>query len=65
MGGVWRKRAGRPIQPFYQLVFDDETGECHLNQYRDSFMTRLKGILADGREIITRIWEWKIDCRSA
>ncbi|CAG9000291.1 MAG: hypothetical protein CENE_02285 [Candidatus Celerinatantimonas neptuna] len=60
MGGMWCKRADRPIQPFYQLVFDKVTGECHLNQYRDSFLTRLKGILAEGREVITRIWEWKL-----
>ncbi|WP_131912592.1 hypothetical protein [Celerinatantimonas diazotrophica] len=51
MGGVWCKRAERPIQPFYQLVFYDETGKCHLNQYQNAFMTRLKGILADGWEI--------------
>lgn len=61
MGGVWCKRAERPIQPFYQLVFDSETGECHLNQYRDAFMTRLKGILDGSREVITRIWNWQIE----
>lgn len=61
MGGIWCKRADRPIQPFYQLVFDSETGECHLNQYRDAFMTRLKGILDGGREVITRIWNWQIE----
>lgn len=65
MGGVWCKRRERPIVPFYQLLFDSESGECRLSQYGDSFITRLKGLSLNGRDIITRIWDWQIERRHA
>ncbi|MDO6763708.1 replication endonuclease [Agarivorans sp. 1_MG-2023] len=60
MGGVWCKLANRPLRVYYQQTVDTETGECKTNAYGDVLVKRLKGVLYQGLEIVTRHFEWQV-----
>ncbi|MBW8189675.1 replication endonuclease [Neiella marina] len=60
MGGIWCKPSNRPIRILYKLVVDEKTGECKGNAFGDGLLMRLKGLLVDGREVITRLFDWQL-----
>ncbi|MBF4236944.1 replication endonuclease, partial [Vibrio anguillarum] len=62
MGGVFSLRKEQVFKPYYELLVDRGTGVVKTSQYCDSELMRaLKGVFTAGREIITRVFQWRID----
>ncbi len=62
MGGVFSLRKAQVFKPYYELCVDRETGVVKTSQYCDSeYIRALKGVLTAGREIITRIFQWRVE----
>ncbi|CAM3257190.1 replication endonuclease [Vibrio diazotrophicus] len=62
MGGVFSLRKEQVFKPYYELSVDTDTGVIKTSQYCDSELMRaLKGVFTAGREIITRVFQWRID----
>ncbi len=58
MGGVFSSRQSQVFKPYYELSVDCETG----SQYCENECVRaLKGVISAGREMITRIYQWRIE----
>lgn len=62
MGGVFSSRQSQVFKPYYELSFDCETGVAKNSQYCENECVRaLKGVFSAGREMITRIYQWRIE----
>lgn len=61
LGGVFCKRSDQPIRPFYSEELNKSTGELKQSWYDGLIIRKLKGITHKGREIITRIHEWRLE----
>ncbi len=62
MGGVFSLRKEQVFKPYYELSVDTDTGVIKTSQYCDSELMRtLKGVFIAGCEIITRVFQWRID----
>lgn len=60
MGGVFCKRSEQLLRPFYDVTFDQNTGELKESRYGDSFIKKLRGIKLGETEIITRVHQWTV-----
>ncbi|OIQ24887.1 replication endonuclease [uncultured Vibrio sp.] len=62
MGGVFCKRKEQVFQPHYEVSFDKDTGAFNTSQYcTEEFIRALKGVVTRGRELITRVYQWRIE----
>lgn len=62
MGGVFAMRKEQVFKPYYELSIDNDTGVIKTSQYCDNELVRaLKGVAIAGRELITRIYQWRIE----
>lgn len=60
MGGVYCPRNKQTFRPFYELDVDTATGLVRTSIYStDEFVRVLKGVVACGRTIVTRIHKWR------
>ena len=58
-GGHEVPKSKQPIQVLRKLNADAETGEVELNYYGEP-LERVKGLICEGQEVITRLKEWTI-----
>jgi len=63
MGGVFCKREEQPIRPFYAEEFNNTTGLIKQSWFDGLIVKKLKGVVHKGKEIITRIHEWRLTLR--
>lgn len=63
MGGVFCKRNEQAISPYYTQTINKKTGEIKQSWFDGLITKKLKGIVHKGREIITRIHEWRLEHR--
>ncbi|MCE2594796.1 replication endonuclease [Motilimonas cestriensis] len=64
MGGVFCPRAKQAFRPHYDITFDKQTGEINHSQYSaNELIQSLKGIVADGKVFISRIFRWKLETK--
>lgn len=62
MGGVFSKRTEQVFKPHYEFSTDKATGVIKTTLYCASELVRaLKGVAIEGRELITRVFEWRIE----
>ncbi|MDN4501586.1 hypothetical protein QX776_04205 [Alteromonadaceae bacterium BrNp21-10] len=61
MGGVFCIRKSQAIHPYYEMELNKETGLIKTSWFDGLITKKLKGILYQGKEIITRIHQWKLD----
>ncbi|HFQ5254218.1 TPA: hypothetical protein ACGUW9_004228 [Vibrio vulnificus] len=62
MGGVFSTRKAQVFKPHYAFSIDTETGVIKTTLYCASELVRaLKGVAIEGREIITRLFKWRIE----
>lgn len=62
MGGVFCARKEQVFKPYYEISIDKDTGVIKSSQYcENEFIRGLKGVETSGRELITRVYEWRID----
>ncbi|EPE2651755.1 hypothetical protein ACSG7X_003504 [Vibrio fluvialis] len=62
MGGVFSLRKEQIVKPYYELLVDRDIGVVKTSQYCDrELMRSLKRGFTAGREIITRVFQWRID----
>ncbi|KUI97853.1 hypothetical protein [Vibrio sp. MEBiC08052] len=66
MGGVFCERKAQIFKPYYELSIDKDTGAVKSSQYCDNELVRvLKGVITAGRELITRVFAWRIESELA
>ncbi|SHO59185.1 replication endonuclease [Vibrio quintilis] len=66
MGGVFCERKAQVFKPYYELSIDKDTGAVKTSPYCENELTRaLKGVITAGRELITRIFEWRLEAKQA
>lgn len=61
MGGVFAKREQRPLRLAYEVIHNNDTGECRIGAYDGNCLKRIKGLLYDGKLIITRLFSWRME----
>ncbi|GAD80629.1 replication endonuclease [Vibrio ezurae] len=62
MGGVFCMRKNQVFKPYYELSIDKATGIIKTSQYcSDELVRTLKGVITDGLELITRLYQWRIE----
>ncbi|HDY8141514.1 TPA: replication endonuclease [Vibrio vulnificus] len=62
MGGVFSTRKAQVFKPHYAFSIDTETGVIKTTLYCANELVRtLKGVAIEGREIITRLFKWRIE----
>ncbi len=62
MGGVFCERKAQVFKPYYELSIDKNIGVVKTSQYCDNELVRaLKGVMAAGREFITRLFTWRLE----
>ncbi|PML53116.1 replication endonuclease [Vibrio breoganii] len=62
MGGVFCMRKNQVFKPYYELSVDKATGIVKTSQYcADELVRSLKGVVTDGLELITRLFQWRIE----
>ncbi|WP_137165389.1 replication endonuclease [Salinimonas lutimaris] len=64
MGGVFCKRNDQPIRPLYQEKVNEETGEVKQSYFDGVVTLALKGVQYADKEVITRVYEWRIEHQS-
>ena len=60
MGGVFCMRKNQVIHPYYEMVVNKTTGLIKTSWFDGIITSKLKGILYKGKEIITRVHEWRL-----
>ncbi|WP_157372009.1 hypothetical protein [Vibrio sp. MEBiC08052] len=59
---VFCERQAQVFKPYYELSVDQTTGAVKISQYCDNELVRaLKGVMTAGRELITRVFAWRIE----
>lgn len=61
MGGVFCKRKEQPVRPLYAESFNKETGQIKQSWFDGLITKKLKGIIHNGKELVTRIYEWRLE----
>jgi hypothetical protein len=62
MGGVFSTRKEQVFKPYYELSVEMDTGVVKTSQYcENELMRALKGVVSAGRELITRVFQWRIE----
>ncbi len=64
MGGVFCKRNEQSVRPFYSIEYDNNSGEVKQTYYDELPSKKLKGVSFEGKEIVTREHQWRIERRS-
>jgi len=60
MGGVFCMRKNQVLHPYYEMVVNKTTGLIKTSWFDGLITKKLKGILYQGKEIITRVHEWRL-----
>ncbi|AEP29103.1 replication protein A [Glaciecola nitratireducens FR1064] len=61
MGGVFSKRKDQLVRPYYDFEVNKDTGAIKANLFDGIPIFKLKGIFYKGKEIITRVHQWRIE----
>ena len=57
------QRKDHPIKPAYDVSYDLETGEIKTDRYDGQTISKLKGLIYQGKKIVSRWFTWKVEVR--
>jgi len=60
MGGIESTPKSHPIKLHYDVNINEETGECSQSYYDGELVTKVKGLLFEGKAFITRTMTWRL-----
>jgi len=61
MGGIDSSPKDHPIKLHYDVNINEETGECSQSYYDGELVTKIKGLLFEGKALITRKLSWRLE----
>jgi hypothetical protein len=61
MGGIDSTPKHHPIKLHYDININLETGECSQSYYDGELVTKVKGLLFEGKALITRKLSWRLE----
>jgi len=61
MGGIKTPPKNHPIKLYYDVNINYETGECSQSYYDGELVTKIKGLWFQGKSLITRKLQWRIE----
>jgi len=61
MGGIDSTPKDHPIKLYYDVNINEETGECSQSYYDGELVTKVKGLLFEGKAFITRTMSWRLE----
>lgn len=61
MGGIESAPKEHPIKLHYDVNINVETGECSQSYYDGELVTKIKGLLYEGKALITRKLSWRLE----
>jgi hypothetical protein len=61
MGGIESKPKSHPIKLHYDVDINTKTGECSQSYYDGELVTKIKGLLFEGKAFITRTMSWRLE----
>jgi len=61
MGGIESTPKSHPIKLHYDVNVNEETGECSQSYYDGELVTKVKGLLFEGKAFITRTMTWRLE----
>jgi hypothetical protein len=61
MGGIESTQKSHPIKLHYDVNININTGECSQSYYDGELVTKIKGLLYEGKALITRKLSWRLE----
>jgi hypothetical protein len=61
MGGIESTPKSHPIKLHYDVNINMDTGECSQSYYDGELVTKIKGLLFEGKALITRKLSWRLE----
>jgi len=61
MGGIESTPKSHPIKLHYNMNINTNTGECSQSYYDGELVTKIKGLLFEGKAVITRKLSWRLE----
>ena len=61
MGGIESTQKNHPIKLHYDVNININTGECSQSYYDGELVTKIKGLLYEGKALITRKLSWRLE----
>jgi hypothetical protein len=60
MGGIFTPTRNHPIKLHYDVNINFDTGECSQSYYDGELVTKVKGLIFEGKAFITRTMSWRL-----